>query len=180
MQDLLVDSYGRETTDIRISLTDRCNFDCFYCHNEGLGDTRGPQEPDDDEMSTEKILRVARVAHEFGIRSFKLTGGEPMLRADLPEIVEGIASMEGTEVSMTTNGTFLPGRATELREAGLERVNVSLDALDHDDFRDITRGGVEKVLEGVGAAIEAGLTPLKLNMVMAKPMRPHLPDMVEH
>jgi cyclic pyranopterin phosphate synthase len=180
MEDLLVDSFGRETTDIRISLTDRCNFDCFYCHNEGLGDTRGPAEPDENEMSTEKVLRVARTAHEFGIRNFKLTGGEPMLRADLPEIIEGIAALEGTEVSMTTNGTFLPGRATELREAGLERVNVSLDALDSEEFREITRGGVEHVLEGVGAAVEAGLTPVKLNMVMAKPMRPHLDDMVEH
>ena len=176
----LVDSFGRETTDIRISLTDRCNFDCFYCHNEGLGDTRGPSEPDENEMSTEKVLRVARVAHDYGIRNFKLTGGEPMLRADLDEIVEGIASLEGTEVSMTTNGTFLPGRATELADAGLERVNVSMDALDSDDFREITQGGMEHVLEGVGAAVEAGLTPLKLNMVMAKPMRPHLPDMVDH
>ncbi len=180
MEERLVDSFGRETTDIRISLTDRCNFDCFYCHNEGLGDTRGPAEPDDDEMSTEKVLQVARIAHEHGIRNFKLTGGEPMLRADLPEIVEGIASLEDTEVSMTTNGTYLSGRATELREAGLERVNVSLDSLDSDDFREITRGGVEHVLEGIGAAIEAGLTPLKLNMVMAKPMRPHLSDMVDH
>jgi len=180
MEDLLVDSFGRETTDIRISLTDRCNFDCFYCHNEGLGDTRGPSEPDENEMSTEKVLRIARVAHEYGIRNFKLTGGEPMLRADLDEIVEGIAALEGTEVSMTTNGTFLPGRATELAEAGLERLNVSLDALDSEDFREITRGGMEHVLEGVGAAVEAGLTPVKLNMVMAEPMRPHLPDMVDH
>jgi len=176
----LVDSFGRETTDIRISLTDRCNFDCFYCHNEGLGDTRGPSEPAENEMSTEKVLQVARVAHDYGIRNFKLTGGEPMLRADLGEIVEGIAELEGTEVSMTTNGTFLPGRATELADVGLERVNVSMDALDSEDFREITRGGMEHVLEGVGAAVEAGLTPLKLNMVMAKPMRPHLPDMVDH
>ena len=180
MDDLLVDSHGRETTDIRISLTDRCNFDCFYCHNEGLGDTRGPSEPDENEMSTDEVLRIARTAHDFGIRNFKLTGGEPMLRADLPEIIEGIAALEDTEVSMTTNGTFLPGRATELREAGLERINVSMDALDSEDFREITRGGMEHVLEGVGAAVEAGLTPLKLNMVMAKPMRPHLPDMVDH
>ncbi|MFP4175378.1 MAG: GTP 3',8-cyclase MoaA [Halobacteriales archaeon] len=180
MNDLLVDSFGRETTDIRISLTDRCNFDCVYCHNEGLGDTRGPSEPDENEMSTEKVLRVARTAHDYGIRNFKLTGGEPMLRADLDEIIRGIASLEGTEVSMTTNGTFLPGRAGELADAGLERVNVSMDALDSDDFREITRGGMEHVLEGVGAAVEAGLTPLKLNMVMAKPMRPHLPDMVDH
>jgi cyclic pyranopterin phosphate synthase len=81
---------------------------------------------------------------------------------------------------MTTNGTFLPGRATELVDAGLERVNVSMDALDSEDFREITQGGMEHVLEGVGAAVEAGLTPLKLNMVMAKPMRPHLDDMVDH
>ncbi|MDY6764476.1 MAG: GTP 3',8-cyclase MoaA [Halobacteria archaeon] len=180
MSNLLVDSFGRETTDIRISLTDRCNFDCFYCHNEGLGDTRGPREPQDNEMSTQKVLRIARIAHEFGIKNFKLTGGEPMLRKDLEVIVDGIADLEGTEVSMTTNGTFLPGRAQELKDNGLERVNVSMDTNNPEEFREITRGGIKRVYEGIDAAIDAGLTPVKLNMVMAKPMRPHLEDMVDY
>ncbi|XGI83951.1 GTP 3',8-cyclase MoaA [Halorutilales archaeon Cl-col2-1] len=180
MSSLLTDDFGREVTDIRISLTDRCNFDCFYCHNEGLGDTRGPREPQENEMSTAEVLRIARVAHEFGIRNFKITGGEPMLRDDLEEIVGGIADLEGTEVSMTTNGTFLAGRAEGLAERGLERINVSMDTNDPEEFRDVTKGGIERVYDGIDAALDAGLAPVKLNMVMAKPMRPYLDDMIEY
>ena len=180
METSLVDSFGRETRGIRISLTDRCNFDCFYCHNEGLGDTRGPREPADNEMTTDHVLRLARTAHSYGIDEFKLTGGEPMLRADLDEIVEGIASLEGSEVSMTTNGTFLPGRAEDLVEAGLERVNVSMDSLDPEAFREITEGNFYRVVEGVDAALDAGLTPVKLNFVLADRTAEHLPEMVDY
>jgi len=180
MKERLVDSFGRETLGIRISLTDRCNFDCFYCHNEGLGDTRGPREPADNEMTTEHVLRLARVAHSHGIDEFKFTGGEPMLRADLEEIVESIASLDGTEVSMTTNGTFLPGRAEQLVDSGLERVNVSMDSLDAESFREITDGNFHRVVEGVDAALNAGLDPVKLNFVLADRTVEHLPDMVDH
>lgn len=176
---MLVDDYGRETTDIRVSLTDRCNFDCRYCHNEGLGDTRGPTAPQDGEMSTEDVLRVLRVAHEFDVERVKFTGGEPMLRRDLEDIVRGMPS--AMEASLTTNGTFLPGRADELAAAGLARVNVSLDTLSPESFAELTNSGAyHRVLEGVEAAREAGLTPVKLNMVVFDRTIDYIPDMVEY
>ncbi|MFB6282700.1 MAG: GTP 3',8-cyclase MoaA [Halobacteria archaeon] len=179
-RELMVDNAGREITDVRISLTDRCNFDCFYCHNEGLGDTRGPTEPQDNEMSTAEVEEIASVAHDLGIRNYKFTGGEPMLRQDLEDIVGYVAGLEGTEVSMTTNGVFLDGRAEELKHRGLERVNVSMDSPDPEKFRDVTKGGINRVYDGIDAAVEADLTPVKLNMVMAAPMREHLDEMLNY
>ena len=120
---MLEDEFGREVSGLRVLLTDRCNFDCIYCHNEGLGDTRGPLEPRDDELSADRTVRFLEVAHEFGIDAVKITGGEPMLRTDLEDIVRRAPAE--MEVSMTTNGISLPGRAEDLVEAGLERVNVS-------------------------------------------------------
>lgn len=176
---MLVDGFGRELTGVRVSLTDRCNFDCVYCHNEGLGDTRGPMEPADGELTADEVVRFLEVAAEFGVDAVKFTGGEPMLRQDLEEIVRRTpASMEP---SMTTNGTFLPGRAEGLVEAGLERVNVSQDAMDPEAFAKLTKSGAyDRVLEGVEAALEAGLAPVKLNMVVFEPTAGYVPGMVEH
>ncbi|ELY79834.1 GTP 3',8-cyclase MoaA [Natrinema pallidum] len=176
---MLTDEFGREVTGVRVSLTDRCNFDCVYCHNEGLGDTRGPMDPQDDEMSTDDVVRFLEVAAEFGVDAVKFTGGEPMLRQDLAEIIE--RTPDRMEVSLTTNGTFLPGRAEELVDAGLERVNVSQDALDPADFAAVTKSGAyEKVLEGVEAALDAGLDPVKLNMVVFEHTAGYVPEMVDH
>ncbi len=176
---MLEDSFGREVTGVRVSLTDRCNFDCVYCHNEGLGDTRGPMEPGDDEMSTEDVIRFLEVAREFGVGKVKFTGGEPMLREDLEEIVR--RTPDGMETSLTTNGTFLPGRAEALRDAGLSRVNVSQDALDPKAFAEVTKSGAyDKVLEGVESALDAGLDPVKLNMVVFEATAGYVPKMVEH
>ncbi|QSW99359.1 GTP 3',8-cyclase MoaA [Haloterrigena alkaliphila] len=176
---MLTDDFGREVTGVRVSLTDRCNFDCVYCHNEGLGDTRGPMDPQDDEMSTDDVVRFLEVAAEFDVDAVKFTGGEPMLRQDLEEIIE--RTPDSMEVSLTTNGTFLPGRAPDLVDAGLERVNVSQDALDPQDFAEITKSGAyEKVLEGVEAALEAGLDPVKLNMVVFEHTAGYVPEMVDH
>ncbi|MFC4438357.1 MULTISPECIES: GTP 3',8-cyclase MoaA [Natrialbaceae] len=176
---MLTDEFGREVTGVRISLTDRCNFDCIYCHNEGLGDTRGPMDPQDDEMTADDVVRFLEVAAEFGVDSVKFTGGEPMLRQDLEEIIE--RTPDQMEVSLTTNGTFLPGRAEDLVDAGLERVNVSQDALDPEDFAAVTKSGAyEKVLEGVDAALEAGLDPVKLNMVVFEHTAGYVPEMVDH
>ena len=173
------DEFGREVTGIRVSLTDRCNFDCVYCHNEGLGDTRGPMAAQDDEMSADDVVQILEVVSEFGVDSVKFTGGEPMLREDLEEIVR--RTPEEMEVSMTTNGTFLPGRATDLVDAGLERVNVSQDALDQESFAELTQSGAyDRVLEGVDAALDAGLAPVKLNMVVFEPTAGYVPEMVEH
>jgi len=176
---VLADDFGREVTGIRVSLTDRCNFDCVYCHNEGLGDTRGPMAPQDEELTTDEVVRVLEVAREFDVDAVKFTGGEPMLRQDLEEIVA--RTPEGMETSMTTNGTFLPGRAEDLASAGLERVNVSQDALDPEAFAAITEtGAYERVLEGVEAALEAGLAPVKLNMVVFDRTAGYVPEMVDH
>lgn len=176
---MLSDSFGREVSGVRVSLTDRCNFDCVYCHNEGLGDTRGPMDPRDHEMSADDVVHFLEVVEEFGVEKVKLTGGEPMLRDDLEEIIR--RTPESMEVSMTTNGTFLPGRAEDLVDAGLERVNVSQDALDAEDFKALTKSGAyEQVLEGVEAAVDAGLDPVKLNMVVFRKTAGYVPEMVDH
>jgi cyclic pyranopterin phosphate synthase len=176
---MLEDEFGRDVSGVRVSLTDRCNFDCVYCHNEGLGDTRGPMEPQDSELSTDRVVSFLEVAREFDIDSVKFTGGEPMLRQDLEEIVR--RAPDEMEVSMTTNGTFLPGRATDLVDAGLDRVNVSQDAMDPEAFAELTKSGAyDKVMEGVEAALDAGLAPVKLNMVVFEPTARYIPDMVDH
>ena len=176
---MLEDDFGRETTGVRISLTDRCNFDCVYCHNEGLGDTRGPMEPADDEMSTDDVVRFLEVAEEFDIQKAKFTGGEPMLRDDLEEIVRRTPDSIGT--SMTTNGTFLPERADALAEAGLKRVNVSQDALSPEAFSKVTKStAYDEVMAGIDAALDAGLAPVKLNMVVFEKTAGYVPEMVDH
>ena len=176
---MLEDAFGREVTGVRVSLTDRCNFDCVYCHNEGLGDTRGPMEPADDEMSTDDVVRFLEVASEFDVDAVKFTGGEPMLRQDLEEIVR--RTPNGMETSLTTNGTFLPERAAALVDAGLERVNVSQDALSPEAFRKVTKSAAyDDVMAGVDAALEAGLDPVKLNMVVFEQTAGYVPEMVDH
>ncbi|MGM0387027.1 MAG: GTP 3',8-cyclase MoaA [Natrinema limicola] len=176
---MLTDEFGREVTGVRVSLTDRCNFDCVYCHNEGLGDTRGPMEPADNEMSTDDVVRFLEVVAEFDVEAVKFTGGEPLLRQDIEEIIA--RTPDEMEVSLTTNGSFLPDRAESLADAGLERVNVSQDALDPADFAEITKSGAyEKVIEGVEAALSAGLDPVKLNMVVFEHTAGYVPEMVDH
>ena len=176
---MLADDFGREVTGVRVSLTDRCNFDCVYCHNEGLGDTRGPMAPRDHEMSTDDVVRFLEVAREFEVDAVKLTGGEPLLRQDVEEIVR--RAPDGMAVSMTTNGTMLPGRAEDLVDAGLERVNVSQDALDEETFKQVTQAGAyDAVMDGVEAALDAGLAPVKLNMVVFERTAGYVPEMVEH
>jgi len=176
---MLTDGSGREVTGVRVSLTDRCNFDCVYCHNEGLGDTRGPMAPQDEELTADEVVRILEVVSEFGVEAVKFTGGEPMLREDLEEIVR--RTPDSMEVSLTTNGTFLPGRAEALADAGLERVNVSQDAMGREAFAEVTQtGAFDRVLEGVEAALDAGLSPVKLNMVVFEATAPYVPEMVEH
>jgi cyclic pyranopterin phosphate synthase len=179
LDSMLEDRFGRDISGVRVSLTDRCNFDCVYCHNEGLGDTRGPMDPQDNEMGTDDVVRFLEVVAEFDVNSVKFTGGEPMLRDDLEEIIR--RTPDSMEVSMTTNGTFLPDRAESLRAAGLERVNVSQDALEPEAFAEITKSGAyDRVLEGVRAAVDAGLDPVKLNMVVFEHTAGYVEEMVEH
>jgi cyclic pyranopterin phosphate synthase len=165
---VLRDAFNRPVSNIRISLTKQCNLACIYCHREGEKDAQ-------EQLSAPEIAEILRVAAKFGIRSVKFTGGEPLLRPDLLEIVRSVPP--GMESSLTTNGTLLAGLARDLKAAGLKRVNVSLDSLDRDTYRKIT--GVDKlpdVLEGIAAARAAGLTPVKLNMVVLEGINEHEVD----
>ncbi len=159
---MVFDRYGRPLTSARISITNTCNLNCIYCHHEGVADKS------QEEMTPGEITRVTAILSRHGVGKVKLTGGEPLIRRDVCDIVSGIAGTEGImEVSMTTNGVYLGKFAKELREAGLRRVNVSLDTLNKGVFADITRGGdLSKVLFGVENALDAGLKPVKLNMVV--------------
>ena len=158
----LVDSYGRAHRDLRISVTDRCNFRCTYCMPEhGLA-----WVPRHEVLSFEEIERLARVCVErFGFDSIRLTGGEPTVRAHLPVLVAKLAAL-GVDLSMTTNGSALSALAGPLRAAGLSRVNISLDSLRPDRFAQLTRRHeLAAVLEGIEAALDAGFSPVKLNVV---------------
>lgn len=174
----LVDGFGREVDDLRISVTKRCNFSCIYCHNEGLGPIQRPRAPHPDEMTPIEIERVVRVAHELGVRSLHFTGGEALLRSDLEEIVARSAR-HVTALSLTTNGSLLAPRAEALREAGLRRVNVSIDSLDPEAFRSIRGASLKPVLRGIRTALEVGLAPVKLNMVVLRHTLPFIPQMLE-
>ncbi len=176
---MLVDAFGREVTDIRVSVTKRCNFGCIYCHDEGLGPILKPRMPHEDEMSVPEIERLLRVAREFGIRSVKFTGGEPLVRLDMEQIIDR-AVRQLPDVSMTTNGSMLAKRAEALRAAGLKRVNVSIDSLDPQAFRDIRKGDLAPVLRGIREALRVGLKPVKLNMVVFKHTLPQIPRMIEY
>ena len=176
---MLVDSVGRPVTDIRISVTKRCNFACIYCHDEGLGPVASPRSPHGDEMTAAEIERIAEVAREFDIRSVKFTGGEPLVRADLEEIVGRTVRHIG-DVSLTTNGSMLEKRAEGLRNAGLKRINVSVDSLQAEAFRAIRRGSLAPVLRGIDEALRVGLTPVKLNMVVFRPTLEHIPEMIDY
>ncbi|TFH05102.1 MAG: GTP 3',8-cyclase MoaA [Methanosarcina sp.] len=164
---ILVDPYGRKVTGLRISITERCNLACMYCHNEGADCcTCGPLG---HEMSPELICGIVREAEKFGVRKVKFSGGEPLFRKDFEEILACLPSLK--EVSATTNGILLEKRAKTLKAAGLDRVNVSLDSLVPEKYEAITgapKGSLEKVIKGIDRAVEAGLTPVKLNMVLLK------------
>ena len=175
---MLVDAFGRGVTDIRVSVTKRCNFGCIYCHDEGLGPVLQPRMPHADEMSVEEIEHLLRIAREFGIRSVKFTGGEPLIRLDMEAIIDR-AVRQIPDVSMTTNGSMLAKRAETLRSAGLKRVNVSIDSLDPTAFEEIRKGQLAPVLRGVQEALRVGLKPVKLNMVVFKKTLPHIPEMID-
>lgn len=161
----LVDGFGRVHRDLRISVTDRCNFRCTYCMPaEGLD-----WMAREDLLTYEELTRVARVCVErFGFNGIRLTGGEPTVRANLPVLIEQLSSL-GVDLSLTTNGTTLTNLAPALVSAGLERINISLDSLKRERFEQITRRDeLDKVLEGIDAAVSAGLAPVKINCVVMR------------
>ena len=172
---VLIDPYGRKVTGLRISVTSRCNLRCIYCHHEG--------EVTGGEISREMAVNVVNAASRLGIRSVKITGGEPLMRSDLEEMIAGFKEVApGVEISITTNGVYLKDRAEGLAAAGLSRVNISLDSLDSDMYRRITGAGggdLERVLDGIEAAQLSGLRPVKLNMVVLRENEREIPEMIE-
>jgi cyclic pyranopterin phosphate synthase len=168
MASQLVDAFGREHTNLRISVTDRCNIRCFYCmpaENVQFMDRK-------DLLTFEEIERFTRICVGLGVNKVRLTGGEPLVRRDLHKLVALIAAIDGIEdIGITTNGILLAEQAQGLWDAGLRRINVSLDALDPVKFKEITRReGYEKVIEGIRAAQRVGFDPVKINAVAVRGM----------
>ena len=163
---MLVDSYKRPTKDLRISVTDRCNFRCTYCMPLDEYEWINKKEI----LSFEEIARLARSFINLGVEKIRLTGGEPLVRQDLPRLIEKLSALDGLQdLCLTTNGALLAEKIDALKTAGLRRVNVSLDTLDPEKFRRMTkRGDLAKVLEGIFVAKQAGLAPIKLNAVVER------------
>ncbi len=158
---VLTDNYGRPLTHLRVSVTSKCNYRCIFCHGEG-------ENTDKDILTPYMIELVSEAARIIGIRYFKITGGEPLLRDDIPEIVKALKRGGGGEVSLTTNGYFLKDRIADLVSSGLDRVNVSLHSLNREKYKMITGvDGLQKVLEGLNLAKEYGI-PVKLNFVLTR------------
>ncbi|MBA2860712.1 GTP 3',8-cyclase MoaA [Methanococcus maripaludis] len=169
------DRYGRQIRSFRLSVTPKCNLKCFYCHKEGRNEEHGKL------MSADEIGKIVNSSLEFGVRKIKISGGEPLLRTDLPEIIKNIKNEQIKDISLTTNGILLEKYAQKLKDAGLDRVNVSLDTLDPEQYKKITAGGnIESVKKGIEKAIEVGLTPLKVNFLAMDCTVNQLPSIMDY
>ncbi len=163
---MLIDRYGRQVTYLRVSVTDRCNLRCVYCMPpEGV-----KWQPHEDILQYEEIARIVSASAREGIREVRITGGEPLVRRDLADLIRLIAAVPGIQdISLTTNGVLLADQAASLKQAGLKRVNVSLDTLKEDLYAMITRGGnLGQVFNGLQTAEQVGMTPIKLNAVILR------------
>ena len=180
----LADTRGRRLRDLRISVTDRCNFRCTYCMPKEIFDADYQFLPHAELLTFEEILRVARVAHSLGVEKIRLTGGEPLLRKGIERLIEMLArELPGVDLTLTTNGTALKARAQSLKDAGLKRVTVSLDSLDDVTFRAMNDVDfpVARVLDAIDAAAAVGLGPIKINMVVKRGVNDHqIVDMARH
>jgi len=168
---ILLDPFGRKLEYLRVSVVDRCNLRCFYC---SPGEACKPRSLR-GQLSRDHIVQAVTAAVAAGIRKVRLTGGEPLVRKDIVSLVHDIAQIPGIDdLSLTTNGTLLKDLAEPLAAAGLKRVNISLDSLDGHNFEQITRGGqLQATLDGIDAAFNAGLTPVKINVVVMKDLNDH-------
>ncbi len=159
---MIYDSCNRPVLNLRISVTQQCDKHCPYCHREG-------ETNPSTIMNVDEIVRTVRLAISLGINRVKLTGGEPLLRKEIVKIVQGIREIDGlTDLSMTTNGAYMKGLAKDLKKAGLSRVNISLPTLNPDVYNNIMGGTLQDAIEGVKAAVETGMQPVKLNMLVLK------------
>ncbi len=165
---MIYDRFGRPILSMRISVTQRCNLNCIYCHREGIS------ENENKEMLPEEIERITKIGKKFGVKKVKITGGEPLVRDDICEIVERIANIGFEDVSMTTNGVYLEEYAADLKKAGLDRVNVSLDTLKREVYKKITGSDfLERVVNGIEEAYNVGLKPIKINVVVMRGINDH-------
>ena len=162
LENVVRDKYKRPILSLRITLTNRCNVNCLYCHHDGMVRSK-------DEMTADELYTICKIAKKIGVRKIRLSGGEPLLKKDIVEIVEKIASLDFKDISMTTNGILLEKYAKDLKEAGLDRVNVSLDTLDRKTYEIITQKDyLNDAKKGILKAVEVGLYPVKINMVIMK------------
>jgi GTP 3',8-cyclase len=168
--DPLVDTLGRPVRDLRVSVTDRCNFRCVYCMPKEVFGRDYPFLPRADLLTFEEIERLARVFAGLGVEKIRITGGEPLVRRDLETLVGLLARIDGLDLTLTTNGALLAPKADALRDAGLSRITVSLDSLDDEVFRAMNDVDfpVTRVLDGIDAALAAGLAPVKVNVVVKR------------
>ena len=180
----LADTRGRRLRDLRISVTDRCNFRCTYCMPKEVFDADYEFLPHAELLTFEEIVRVAKISHGLGVEKIRLTGGEPLLRKGIERLIEMLATeLPGVDLTLTTNGSALKARAQSLKDAGLKRVTVSLDSLDDATFRAMNDVDfpVAKVLEAIDTAAAVGLGPIKINMVVKRGVNDHqMVDMARH
>ncbi|CAI7992767.1 GTP 3',8-cyclase [Geodia barretti] len=180
----VVDTMGRSMRDLRISVTDRCNFRCPYCMPAEIFGEAYEFLPRGEILTFEEIARLTRLFSEFGVSKARITGGEPLLRTDLPELISQIAAIDGiSDVTLTTNGYLLAQQAKDLKNAGLHRITVSLDSVDDEVFKQMNgRGfGTRRVLHAIQNAAEVGLTPIKINAVVQRGVNDHtIVDLARH
>ena len=162
LDDVVKDKYERPILSLRITITNRCNENCIYCHHDGMVSSK-------DEMTPDEIYKICKIAKKIGVRKIRLSGGDPLVRKDIVEIVEKIASLDFKDISLTTNGVLLEKYAKDLKDAGLDRINVSLDTLNPDTYKFVTRMDyLNEAKTGILNAVEVGLYPVKINMVIMK------------
>jgi len=162
LDNVVKDKYERPILSLRITLTNRCNVNCLYCHHDGMVKSK-------DEMTADEVYTICKVAKNIGVQKIRLSGGEPLLKKDIVETVQKIGSLDFKDISMTTNGILLEKYAEDLKKAGLNRVNVSLDTLDRETYEFITKKDyLEDAKRGILKAIEVGMYPVKINMVIMK------------
>ena len=161
------DKYDRPILSLRITLTNRCNVNCIYCHHDGMRSSK-------NEMTPDEIYKICQIAKRIGVRKIRLSGGEPLIRKDIVEIISKINSIGFNDISITTNGILLEKYAKDLKEAGLDRVNVSLDTLNPETYEFITKKDyLEAAKKGILKSVEVGLYPVKINMVIMRDINEH-------
>lgn len=167
LKNVVKDKYKRPIISLRITITNRCNENCLYCHHDGMVSSK-------NEMTPDELFTISKIAKRIGVKKIRLSGGDPLVRKDIIEIVEKIASLDFKDISLTTNGVLLEKYAQGLKDAGLDRVNVSLDTLNRDTYKYVTsKDYLEKTKAGILKAVEVGLYPVKINMVVMKDINDH-------